>query len=130
MKLSDIKGDRVIDVIADIIDPIANIAADKEAADLFARKRPPEGMEAREFAIQRLRKSVPVLLKTHKGDVIAILAAIEGAPVDVYSENLDLLKLMKDATDLLTDEAFVGLFFSARTGKTSGSAQVSSEEGQ
>ena len=28
MKLSDIKGERTLDVIADIIDPIANIAED------------------------------------------------------------------------------------------------------
>lgn len=30
MKLSDVKGDRVIDVIADVIEPISNIAQDKE----------------------------------------------------------------------------------------------------
>ena len=30
MKLSDIKGDRVLDVIADIIDPIANMVQDKD----------------------------------------------------------------------------------------------------
>ena len=130
MKLSDIKGDRVIDVIADIIDPIANIAADKEAAELFARKKLPEGADARAFAIQRLRKSVPPLLKTHKGDVVAILAAIEGTPVEEYSENLNLFKLMKDATDLLTDEAFIGLFTSAQTGKSSGSVRESIAEGR
>lgn len=130
MKLSEIRGDRVIDVIAEIIDPIANIAQDEEAAELFARKKLPDGMDKKSFAIERLRKSVPVLLKTHKGDVITILAAINGVPVEEYAENLDLLNLMRDATDLITDEGFVGLFTSARTGKTSGSAPVNSVEGQ
>ena len=38
MRLSDIKGDRVFDVIADIIDPIANIASDETASALFKRE--------------------------------------------------------------------------------------------
>ena len=43
MKLSDIKGDRVFDVIADLIDPVASIAQDAQAAALF---RPAEGEQA------------------------------------------------------------------------------------
>ena len=38
MKLSDIKGERTLDVIAEIIDPVANIAEDKAASDLFQKK--------------------------------------------------------------------------------------------
>ena len=39
MKLSDIKGERTLDVIAELIDPISNIASDKVAADLFVRRQ-------------------------------------------------------------------------------------------
>ena len=42
MKLSDIKGERTLDVIAEIIEPIANIAADQTAAALFQRQRCPK----------------------------------------------------------------------------------------
>ena len=45
MKLSKIKGERVFDVIADIINPIANIAEDKEAAALFQRQKLPDGVQ-------------------------------------------------------------------------------------
>ena len=41
MKLSDIQGDRVFDVIADIIDPIANIAEDEKASAMFRREKLP-----------------------------------------------------------------------------------------
>ena len=49
MRLSDIQGERVFDVIADIIDPIANIAEDNAASALFKREKLPEGMTAKEF---------------------------------------------------------------------------------
>lgn len=127
MRLSDIQGERVFDVIADIIDPIANIAEDDAASALFKREKLPEGMTAKEFMTQRARKALPALLKGHKGDIIAILASIEGVSEEQYKSELNLVKLMQDATELLTDEAFGVLFISAQSGKTSGSAQGTTE---
>lgn len=127
MKLSDIHGERVFDVIADIIDPIANIAEDEKASAMFRREKIPEGMTAKKFAMQRVRKALPALLKGHKGDIIAILAAIEGVSAENYKGALNLVKLMRDATELLTDDAFTALFLSAQSGKTSGSAQENTE---
>mgnify|MGYP006926998161 FL=1 len=127
MKLSDIQGERVFDVIADIIDPVANIAQDNAASALFRRERLPEGMAAKNFLVWRARKSLPVLFKEHKGDIIAILAAIEGVSEEQYKSELNLIKLMQDATELLSDEAFSGLFISAQSGKSSGSAQENTE---
>lgn len=127
MKLSDIHGERVFDVIADIIDPIANIAEDEKASAMFRREKIPEGMTVKEFAMQRARKAFPALLKGHKGDIIAILASIEGVSADAYKGTLNLAKLMRDATEILTDEAFGELFISAQSGKSSGSAQENIE---
>lgn len=127
MRLSDIKGERVFDVIADLIDPVANIAQDETASALFKREKLPEGMTVKQFATQRARKALPALLKGHKGDIIAILASIEGVSTDAYKGALNLVKLMRDATELLTDEAFSALFLSAQSGKTSGSAQENTE---
>lgn len=110
MKLSDIKGERTFDVIAEIIEPIANIAADKEAASVFVRKPLPEGMTAREFVMQRIKASIPVLMKNHKSDLITILAAIEGVTAEEYEASLNLVKLSKDAVELLNDEAFKAFF--------------------
>lgn len=127
MKLSDIHGERVFDVIADIIDPIANIAEDEKASAMFRREKIPEGMTAKKFATQRVRKALPALLKGHKGDIIAILAAIEGVSAESYKGALNLVKLMRDATELLTDEAFSALFLSAQSENSSGSAQENTE---
>ena len=128
MRLSDIKGDRVFDVIEDIIDPIANIASDETASALFKREKLPEGITAKEFLLERARKAVPALLKGHKSDIITVLSTIEGVSADDYRASLTLAKLMKDTAELMTDEAFDELFISAQSGNSSGSAQENIEE--
>ena len=130
MRLSDIKGDRVFDVIADIIDPIANIASDETASALFKREKLPEGMTAKSFLLKRARKAVPALLKGHKSDIITVLSTIEGVSADDYRASLTLAKLMKDTAELMTDEAFGELFISAQSGTSSGSAQENTGESE
>lgn len=120
MKLSDIKGDRVLDVIADIIDPIANMVQDKDIAAMFKREAVPDGMEARDFFAKRMRKGLPVLLKSHKADIIAIMAAIEGVTPEQYAESLDFPKLFTDVMELVTDEALLNFLSSSETGKDAG----------
>lgn len=128
MKLSDIQGERTIDVIADVIDPICNIAEDKEAAALFRKEKAPEGMEAREFLIKRIRKSAPKLLKRHKKDVVSILSTIKDVSPEEYEKSMNLVSLTKDFIELVTDKAFIELFISAQSGTSSGSAQESTED--
>ena len=130
MRLSDIKGDRVFDVIADIIDPIANIASDETASALFKREKLPDGMTAKAFLLERARKAAPALLKGHKRDIIAVLATIDGISADDYRASLTLAKLMQDTAELLTDEAFGELFISAQSGTSSGSAQENTVESE
>lgn len=130
MKISDIKGDRVLDVIADIIDPIANMVQDKDVAAMFKREAVPDGMEARDFFAKRMCKCLPVLLKSHKTDIIAVMAAIEGVTPEQYAASLDFPKLFTDVMELVTDDAFLNFLSSSETGKGAdapGSASASSE---
>lgn len=127
MRLSDVKGARTLEVIAEIIDPVASIAQDPEAMQLFKRVKLPDGADPRKFVVDRLRSNAPKLLKGHSGDIIAILAAIEGVSADQYAANLNLSVLVKDLIELLSDHAFTELFISAQNGNGSGSAQVNTE---
>lgn len=120
MKLSDVKGDRTLDVIADLIDPIANIAQDKDVAKMFKREKVPEGMEAREFFAQRIRAGMPALLRGHKQDLIEILATIEGVEPEEYADELNLMKLIRDFMELVNDETFLGFLVSSQTEKDDG----------
>ena len=116
MKLSEVKGERTFDVIADLIEPIANIAADKNAKALFKREKVPEGMTSNEFFAQRMRKAAPQLLKDHKDDIIGILSTIAGKTKEEYTATLNLASLLSDLIELLNDQAFLGFLASSGSG--------------
>lgn len=127
MKLSDVKGERTLEVVADLIDPICNIAQDENAAALFRKEKVPNGVTAKDFILQRVKKGAPKLLKNHKSDIVAILAAIDGVSPEEYEHGLNLVKLFSDFVELMTDEAFGALFISAQSETSSGSAQENTE---
>lgn len=127
MKLSDVKGERTLEVIADIIDPVYNIATDEEAAKLFKKEKCPKGITPKDFVLKRIKTSLPVILKEHKSDIIAILATIEGVSAEEYSDGLNLAKLLKDFTELMTDEMFTSLFISSPR-ETDGTSSISASE--
>jgi transposase len=110
MKLSEIRGERVFDVVADLIEPVAEIAQDKDAARLFKREKCPEGTEPREFAIRKIEECMPKLIRNHKGELCAILGAIEGVSKEEYAENVTMMRLMKDIVELLNDDEFTAFF--------------------
>lgn len=125
MRLSDIKGERVYEVVAGIIDPLYNIADDKEASALFSTEKKPEGMTKTEFAEQKIRKGLPALIRRHEDDFTTILALCNGVSNEEYLENLTLSKFFSDVTDFVSDPQIKGLFRSAApsTG-TNGSGDV------
>ena len=103
MKLSEIKGERVFDVIADIIEPCCNIAMDEKSAGLFKREKP-EGMSPKDFALSKVKNHLPSLLGEHKNDVIAIMCAMKGIKRDEYCEGLTMASLVGDIFEMVTDE--------------------------
>lgn len=123
MKLSDIKGADVFDVIADCIVPITNIAADEKAMALFKKQVVPEGTNVRAVAIKRLAAGVPPLMRDHKDDLVAILAAVNLTPVDEYAKELTLGKLITDLADLIGDPMFADFFTSAEGATATTSVQ-------
>ena len=123
MKLSDIKGADVFDVIADCIVPITNIAADEKAMALFKKQVVPKGTDVRAVAIKRLAAGVPPLMRDHKDDLVAILAAVNLTPVDEYAKELTLGKLISDLADLIGDPMFADFFTSAEGATATTSVQ-------
>lgn len=123
MKLSDIKGADVFDVIADCIVPVTNIAADEKAMALFKKQVVPEGTDVRAVAIKRLAAGVPPLMRDHKDDLVAILAAVNLTPVDEYAKELTLGKLITDLADLIGDPMFADFFTSAEGATATTSVQ-------
>ena len=108
MKLSELKGERAVEVIADLIEPITNIAMDQKNLKLFrAEKR--DGETDKEMAVRDFSEKVPVLLKTHKQDILAILCSVS----DVDPDELSVLDIIQGTMDLINDKDFLNLFLSA-----------------
>lgn len=116
MRLSDVKGERTFEVIADIIEPVYRIAQDEAAVEMLSPKPCPEGEDPKKFMARRLVAGVPALLRSHKGDLVAIMAAIEGEDAEEYAASLDLAKLVVSLTELVSDPALMGFLASSAGG--------------
>jgi len=112
MRLKDIQGDKALDTLADLLDPIAHIMADDKMVSIFKSG-------------QKL-KAVQYAIKEHKTEITTILALLDGENPKEYKVNLITLpiKLM----ELLNDEDLQGLFqLQGLTETSSGSATENTE---
>ena len=83
MRLSELTAEQGLEAIANSLEYIGNIADDDTALKLCQELVPREGEKyIKVFA--RGAKTAPKLLKTHKDDVIGILAAFELQTVEEY----------------------------------------------
>lgn len=113
MKLSEVKGDRVFDVMADLIPPLCSIATDKEVKGLLKKRNCPKGMDPRDFMIKRIQQAGPKIIKSHKDDVIDVLCIIGGVDREEYVRDMTLMSLWSDVMELFGDEDFMAFLASA-----------------
>lgn len=98
MRLSDYKGEEALDVLADIIEPLANIITDEEIQKMAKQENTP------------VLAMVKPAIKNHKKDLIAILARLENQPVEEYEKTMSLFTLPKQVLELLNDPEVQSLF--------------------
>ena len=116
MKLSEIKGEQALDVLADLIDPVSEIVADKEIYSAVKAKVPS-------------LKVAKLAIKAHKKAVISILAILDGADPEQYQPNI--FELPKKLMEIINDPMVEELFTSQSqpiTGASSGSAMEITED--
>lgn len=115
MKLSDVKGERVFDVMAELVGPICNIATSKAFKAAMEHKPCPDGMDPREFGAQRIRDALPEIIKEHRNDIVAILATIGGVEPSEYMEGMTIVSLWSDVMELVADGDFLDFLSSLNT---------------
>lgn len=76
MRLSDYKGESVIDLIGDIAEPIGALFKDEEIRKAFSKDKNGER--------KGITLAVKIACKEHKQDVIQILSTINGQTVEEY----------------------------------------------
>lgn len=107
MRLSEVKGPQAIEVIADLVEPVAEIAQSDGFKGMFEKRELPEGMEPTEFFLSRVKASLPKLLKENEPQLVAILAAVNGKEPKEYEADMTPYSVLADAMALITDKAFV-----------------------
>jgi hypothetical protein len=110
-RLSDIRGEDALDILADIIGEVSVIFTDTSFVNT-----------ARNGTKLDVVKK---LLKDHKAETLHIMALLEGVPVNEY--NPSIIELPMSLMSLLNDPDFAQLFHSAETVTASGSATVNTE---
>ena len=95
MKLSDIKGEKALDVMADLLDPISEIVTDSEIVNII------------KSGVPKIKLVKPAI-KNHKKAVIEILAILDGVPVEGYEINVLTLplKILEILNDPMVEELF------------------------
>lgn len=110
MKLSDIRGEKALDVLADLLEPAAEIVQDKAVVAAF------DGGD-------NVLAAVKAAIKNHKKAVITILAITEGENPATYQPNV--LSLPMKLIEILNDEELMGLFTSQGQTESTSSGSVS-----
>lgn len=117
MKLSEIKGEAALDVLAEIIEPAVEIMADPIIKQLAADDAP------------KIKFLKPII-KGHKKEIIQIMAALDGMDPGEYEKHINLFSLPAKVLEILNDPELVSLFTSQSLSMeeiTSGSASVNTE---
>lgn len=74
-KLSEIKGQEALDVLAEIIEPAAEIFTDENVKNALK-------------AENNKAKAAKIILKDHNKAVLTLMATLEGVPVEEYQPTL------------------------------------------
>ena len=97
MKVSEIKGEKAIQTLGDILEPTMEILADESIKKAYEKNKTNLDI-------------AKIILKDHSKSVIEILAALDGVPADKYECNL--LSLPSKLMEVLNDEAIQQFFTS------------------
>lgn len=101
MKLSEIKGEKSIDVLADLIEPASTIFSDEKVQKLFSEEA------TNKSAI------IKYLLKNYKKEIIEIVAILNGETPEKC--NINVFTLPKLILEILSDEELLSFFSQSLT---------------
>lgn len=118
MKLSEYRDGEALDLLADLIEPVSSILADKDISKL----------QKNGASVARIASAA---IKGHKDEVLRIMAALDGVPFEEYHCNL--LTLPKRLIEILNDKDLLDFFNSqgqTQEPNSSGSASVNTKAGK
>ncbi|MCM1328842.1 MAG: hypothetical protein NC253_05310 [Ruminococcus sp.] len=114
-KISEYIGEEALDLLADLIEPAAEIFGDK---DIAKASRKGGGRTA----------AIKLAVKNHKKAIIEILARLDGVPVEEYKCNV--LSLPQKILEILNDKELLDFFIASgqQSTETSGTSATETTE--
>lgn len=117
MRLSNYKGDKALDLLVDLIDPIGEIASDPALIKCL------QG--------QDIKGAAKLMLKEHRKAVIEVLSTLEGETPEAYMKRVNVMTLPMALIDLMNDPELIELFrYQGREMASSGSGTVTTTESE
>lgn len=99
MKITEFKNEDAIELLCDIIEPTAKILADKEMK------------KAVEKGCTKI-DAIKIALKNNKGEIIAILAALNKTPIEQYECTVPTI--IRDCLEIINDKELTDFFTSVQ----------------
>ena len=97
MRISDFENEEALDLLADIIEPAAQIMADEKVAEMVRAEKPALII-------------APYILRNHKKSTMEIVASLHKTTPDKVRFNA--VTLLSDLLDIINDPEVMGLFTS------------------
>lgn len=94
MKLKEIKNEKALGMIADLIEPLSKIGQNKELVQMLKNRN--------------IKEAVPKLLRDNPHEIIQVLAILDETPVEDYECNI--LTLPARLIELFNDPEVLQLF--------------------
>ena len=114
MKISEMTNEQAADAMVKLAQPMANLLEDKETLRLLEQMQNPNAEGGISYFAWVIPKIVPFLMKDHKSDVYAIVAALTMKPISAVGK-MNFMETVKELRESI-DEDFIAFF------KSSGSA--------
>lgn len=113
MKLLEVTGAEAFEMMADLFDPITDIASDAEILKCIQTNQK--------------AKAIKFALKKHSKSMTEIMAICEGVPVSEYNKNLP--EMMKDVLTVMNHPIVADLFFSQAQSEETSSGSATENTG-
>ena len=118
-KLSELTTDECADVLCELTPYVVNIVSDKEIMDAVGKsvdKATITRVGVMILGAQKITVVIPLLLKTHRSDIYAILSIIGEKTVEEVAEQ-NVMVTMWQLKELLSDKELVSFFKSRAHGE-------------
>lgn len=112
MKISELSTDRALDVLCEITPYVSNIVTDSDLMATLGKSVKRDGMTHAGLMLlgaEKLTSIVPVVMKTHRADVLGVVAALNDMDVEEVARQ-NVIKTGMQIREICKDRELLDFF--------------------